>query len=102
MPLPGALHGFQWWRQIVEVVLSCLPMSCCAVGPQDEDVVPSMPYYHQYLWYNLVMMATWGVKDIKLAMIDAVRTQSKVTTMAGRGMHAQDAMPWRAPKEHQV
>ena len=32
-----------------------------------------MPYYHQYLWYNLVMMATWGVQDIRLAMIDAVR-----------------------------
>lgn len=39
---------------------------------QDGGVVPGTPYYHQSLWHNLVLMATWGVPNIKLAFIDLV------------------------------
>ena len=39
---------------------------------QDGDIVPGTPYYHQSLWHNLVLLATWGVPDIKLAFIDLV------------------------------
>lgn len=42
---------------------------------QDGDVVPKTPYYHQSLWHNLVLLATWGIPNIKLAFIDPVSTK---------------------------
>jgi len=40
-------------------------------------VVPSTPYYHQSLWHNLVLLATWGIPDIRLAFIDLVSACSQ-------------------------
>lgn len=32
--------------------------------------MPGTPYYHQSLMHNLVLLAAWGVPDLRLAFID--------------------------------
>lgn len=34
--------------------------------------MPGTPYYHQALLHNLVLLATWGVPNMRLAFIDLV------------------------------